>query len=193
MPRPKRIAEHGLKRIIAEQGLSELASITTGVLAGLILAALRGKLMEVGGLMILIPSFIQLNGAVASTLSARLGTGLHTGVVKPSYKIDEEKWQNIIGAFSLGILGSIIIGLFTYTSCLIFMLPNAGIIKLILIPLIASIFSSLIMTLTTLHPCILLFKKGYDPDNIMGPYVTSVGDFIGIPCLFLAVYIVGAM
>ena len=182
-----------LKRMIAEQGLSEVISITTGVLAGLILAALRGRLMEVGGLIVMIPSFIQMNGAVASTLSARLGTGLHTGVVEPTYKVDGEKWQNIIGAFSLGILGSIIVGLSTYIACLAFMLPNVGIIKLILIPLTASFLSSFIMTSATLYPCILLFKKGYDPDNIMGPYLTSVGDFTGVPCLFLAAYIIGGI
>ena len=60
--------------------------------------------------------------------------------------------------------------------------PNP--IKLISIVLIAGIISGVILTLLTIIIIYLVFKRGYDPDNITGPALATFGDMITMLCIF---------
>ena len=60
--------------------------------------------------------------------------------------------------------------------------PNP--VKLISIVLIAGIISGIILTLLTISIIYLVFKRGYDPDNITGPALATFGDVITMLCIF---------
>jgi cation transporter-like permease len=50
--------------------------------------------------------------------------------------------------------------------------------------LIAGIISGIILTLLTISIIYLVFKRGYDPDNITGPALATFGDIITMLCIF---------
>ena len=54
----------------------------------------------------------------------------------------------------------------------------------ILIVLIAGVISAIILTLITIGIIYLVFKRGYDPDNITGPALATFGDIITMLCIF---------
>ena len=78
---------------------------------------------------------------------------------------------------------SIIIGILAYlTSILLGIIPDA--LMLISIVIIAGIISGFILTSLTIVIIYLVFKRGYDPDNITGPALATFGDIITMVCIF---------
>ena len=74
-----------------------------------------------------------------------------------------------------------------FASGFIFHVSDVGII---LVALIAGILSNIIEVPLTIIVTFWLFRHGHDPNNIMGPYVTTTGDIISILSLLVAVLIV---
>ena len=105
---------------------------------------------------------------------------------------NEELLENIKGSLFLSFFVSIIIGILAYiTSFLLNVYPNP--VKIILIVLIAGVFSAIILTLLTIGIIYLVFKRGYDPDNITGPALATFGDIITMLCIFGSALLVEVM
>jgi len=50
--------------------------------------------------------------------------------------------------------------------------------------LLAGVVSAIILTLLTVGIVFVVFKRGYDPDNITGPALATFGDIITMACIF---------
>ena len=57
-------------------------------------------------------------------------------------------------------------------------------LALILIVIIAGMLSGILLTILTIIIIYLVFKRGYDPDNITGPALATFGDIITMFCIF---------
>jgi cation transporter-like permease len=68
------------------------------------------------------------------------------------------------------------------TSLFLGVIPDA--LMLISIVVIAGVISGLILTLLTIVIIYLVFKRGYDPDNVTGPALATFGDMITMACIF---------
>ena len=67
-------------------------------------------------------------------------------------------------------------------------------VKLIAIVLLAGVVSAVILTLLTIGIIFLVFKRGYDPDNITGPALATFGDVVTMVCIFgIAVFVEGVL
>jgi len=153
------------------------------IVAGSTLSVMTDLLKEIPGLIVIIPAIIALRGNITTAFGSRLGSAYHLGVIDADNLWNEELKQNIIGSLMLSFLVSIIIGILAYiTSILMKVYPNP--VKLISIVLIAGIISGIILTLLTISIIYLVFKRGYDPDNITGPALATFGDIITMLCIF---------
>ena len=166
----------------------EIVSITGGVAAGFILAIGLNLLELIPSMLILIPGFLEINGSISSSLASRLAAGMFLGVVKPNFKTHRILVGNAIAGIALSLIVSLFLGLLAYFFEFIFF--NTLNTKIIFISLLATMISSPIMILVTIIFSIWFFRKGYDPNNIMGPYITTLGDIIGIMSLILASIVV---
>ena len=97
---------------------------------------------------------------------------------------NKELKQNIIGSLTLSFLVSIIIGLLAYFTTIIFFRISPDPIKLILIIIIAGVISGIILTFITISIIYIVFRRGYDPDNITGPALATFGDIVTIVCIY---------
>ncbi|RLF31290.1 MAG: divalent cation transporter, partial [Thermoplasmata archaeon] len=52
------------------------------------------------------------------------------------------------------------------------------------IVVLAGLISALILTLLTVSIIYIVFKRGYDPDNITGPALATFGDIVTTLCIF---------
>lgn len=171
------------KKTFKETSIAEIISITGGILGGLGLAKFTGTLEKIPGLLILIPAFLEMRGNISGSLASRLGTYLHLGKIKP-FKRNEILDANISASLLLSISTSLFIGLFAiFMSYLIKIQIHS--IKIILISILSGVLSSFLMLFLTIFTSFLLYSKGYDPDNIMGPYVTTIGDVVSILTIVL--------
>jgi mgtE-like transporter len=58
--------------------------------------------------------------------------------------------------------------------------------------LIAGVLTSVVLIVGLLALIFVGFQYGYDPDNLVGPIVTTLGDIFGMLFLLLSVWLVDA-
>jgi len=172
------------KRDFSEILSSQLVALTGGVIAGTLLAIFTNKLFMLPGFLILLPGFLELKGAIAGSMAARLGTELHTRKIKVSGK-SKLIAENEEASFILIFFVSLMLGIFTYL--LTYYLFNYNNPRIILIPLIASIISSILLFPIIVKLTLWLYRNHKDPDNVMGPYISSLGDIESIIALLITI------
>lgn len=169
------------------------------IVAGSTLILMTGLFKTIPGLIVVIPAIIAMRGNISTALGSRLGSAYHLGVINSDNLWNNELKQNVIGSLVLSFLVSFIIGVLAFITTLIFFRNIINIdplllaIKLIFIVLLAGILSGSILTIMTISIIYLVFKRGYDPDNITGPALATFGDMISMFCIFISSSLVGAI
>ncbi len=167
---------------------SQIVSMIGGLIGGTILAVYTNKLILIPGMLILLPGFLEMRGNISGTFASRLSSGLFLGVIKPNRMQTKIIKGNLAASFLLAIFISLVLGVVAFLFNLIVF--EMVIPKIILIPLIAGIIANAIEITLTLFTTFYLFKKGHDPNNIMGPFVTTTGDVTSILSLLLTIFII---
>jgi len=153
------------------------------IVAGSTLGLMLDLFKEIPGLIVVIPGIIAMRGNISTAFGSRIGSAYHLGIIDSDNLWNEDLKQNIYSSIILSFLVSIVIGVLAYfSSLLVGITPNA--VKLITIVLIAGLISAFILTLLTILIIFMVFKRGYDPDNITGPALATFGDIITIICIF---------
>ena len=167
---------------------SEVISVIGGLIAGTMLAVYTNKILLIPGLLIVLPGFLEMRGNISGSFAARLSSGLFLGVIKPDNAMTKAVRGNFIASFILVILISFVLGLMAFFfNFFMFHLVTP---QIILIPVIAGIIANMIEISLTFFATMYLFRKGHDPNNIMGPFVTSTGDVTSILALLVALVII---
>jgi len=167
---------------------TQTISITGGLLAGSLLAFSLDKVYLIPGFFILLPGLLDMRGSISGSLAARLGAGLHLGVIKTKAPMNKITSGNIKAALLLMLAMSFLIGLVAYL--VNYLLFDVNYPKIILISLFAGVLSNIVEIPMTILVTLWLFKRGHDPNNIMGPYVSTTGDIITVLSLLVAVAII---
>src|SRR3989344_4972561 len=163
---------------------AEILSTTGGLVAGLLLALYVDKIYLIPGIFILLPGFLEMRGNISGSISARLSSGLFLGALKPKIRKNRILRGNIVASIILVIIISLLLGVIAYlVSFFVFGLSFPSII---LIALLAGILSNIIEIPLTVVTTFWLFKRGHDPNNIIGPYLTTTGDIVSIASLLIA-------
>jgi mgtE-like transporter len=163
-----------------------------GIITGNTLGAMIDILNEIPGLIVVIPAVIALRGNINTALGSRLGSAYHLGVIDADNLWNFELKQNIIASLILSLLMSFIIGVLAYiTSLVLNVQPDP--LQLISIVILAGILSGFILTFLTIFIIYIVFKRGYDPDNITGPALATFGDVFSMLCIFGSAMIIGGI
>ncbi|MBW6442679.1 magnesium transporter [Patescibacteria group bacterium] len=168
---------------------SQLFVIAGGLISGIILAMYSDKIFIIPGMFIILPGFMAMRGGVSGSFASRLASGLFLKVINPQKINNPIVRGNLVAAFILSLIISLALGLLAFIVDYLFM----GVIQpmVIILPFLAGVLSSVILIPLTLIVTFKLFKKGHDPNNIMGPFVTTVGDIVSIfSLLLLSVWLV---
>ena len=165
-----------------------VASLFGGLLAGVVLGGMRPELRAVPGLLVLIPALLATRGNVYGSLGARIATGLHQGLVEPRLgSADRRLAAAATAAVSNGLLAS------TFASVVVFVLLTllgnsvAPLPTLVGIALVAGVLSGVVLTVVVVAVVFAGYRRGRDPDTLVGPIVTTTGDVFGVLFLLLAV------
>ncbi|WP_458187742.1 magnesium transporter [Haladaptatus sp. NG-WS-4] len=170
------------------------ASMVGGLFAGVVLGGMRAELREVQGLLVLVPALLATRGNVYGSLGARLASGLHQGLVEPSFVPDDERvWAAIAASLANGILASLFASVVAFSVLRLLADPVAPLPTLVAIALIAGLLSGVALTVAVVVVVFAGYRRGQNPDTLVGPLVTTTGDVFGISFLLLAVRIVLAL
>lgn len=175
----------------AEAAPALAASVVGGLFAGMVLGGMRAELRAVPGLLVLVPALLATRGNVYGAFGARLATGLHQGLVEPTLSLEDERVRNAVAAaMANGVIASVFAATVAVTVLAFLARPAAPLSTLVAIALIAGLLSGVALTGAVLAVVFVGFRRGFNPDTLVGPLVTTTGDVFGMAFLLLAVRIV---
>jgi len=174
------------------EAVSALAvSAVGGLVAGAVLGGMRAELRAVPGLLVLVPALLATRGNVYGSLGARLATALHQGLIEPRFSTDDERvLRAIAAALSNGVLTSLYAATVAFVALTVLAQPVASLPTLWAIAAVAGVLSGAALTVAVVSVVFLGYRRGRNPDTLVGPIVTTTGDLFGLAFLVLAVRIV---
>ena len=170
-----------------------LVALGGGLFAGLVLEGLIEN-FDVTGLLVMVPVFLATRGNVYGALGGRISSGLHQGLIEARFQRDDRLFNAVLASFVNGIGISVLIGVITWVAFAI--LPGwsgADLVVLVAIMFVAGALTSVVMIVGLLLLIFAGFRYGYDPDNLVGPIVTTLGDIFGMLFLLFSVWLVGVV
>ncbi|MXV62114.1 hypothetical protein GS429_08575 [Natronorubrum sp. JWXQ-INN-674] len=167
-----------------------LIALGGGLFAGLVLEGILESVERFPGLLVMVPVFLATRGNVYGALGGRISSGLHQGLIPPRFERNERLINAVVASFINGIGISIVIGVITWIALLVIGWEVAAVYELVGIMLIAGVLTSVVLILGLLALIFTGYKYGYDPDNLVGPIVTTLGDIFGMLFLLFAIGLV---
>jgi len=165
-------------KLIKESLPALLLALVADSIAGYIMNQSLSIFIAVPGLLMMIPALLDMRGDVYGAFISRLGSALHLGEVK-SLKDKRVKFE-IRATKSLAYSSALIVG--TVVGIYISM-STGNFFYLLLLPgiiLITHLFTATIMTPLTAYIGVKTFQKGWNPDNVGVPLISSIGDMVSV-------------
>ena len=164
-----------------------------GTLAGGILNGSITTLLKSQTLLTLVPLFSGESGGLVSVLSARLSSGLHSGLIDADLKPGKVTLENFSIVIFLSLIMFPIIGFLAEASTTVLGNARVNYLNAILIRLIAGMIVVGVMLLIVFYISTISYRKGLDPDNIVIPLSTSLTDSISTLVLVVVSLIILAL
>ncbi|AEH36380.1 magnesium transporter [Halopiger xanaduensis] len=171
-----------------------LVSLVAGLFAGTLLGTetMRNGIESVPGLLLLLPAFLATRGGVYGSLGARLSSGLHQGIIDPEFEWNGPLRNAILASFLNGMIVSVFIAVLAWVVLLV-LGRNGNLLELVIILFVAALLSAFAMLGVLLTVIFKGYRRGLDPDNVIGPVVTTVGDVFGVVFLLVGVSVAGVL
>ena len=161
------------------------------IFAGQLLQGRQETLVLFPVFLISIPVINGVGGNVGSVLGARLASGLHVGYISLDIK-DKEMHENVIISILVGVITYAVLAILIYHIARFGGIQmGIGLIEFVFVVLGAGVLLICVVSTASVFTAFWSFKKGLDPDDMVAPVVTTVGDVMGIVFLFLLIGVVG--
>lgn len=191
-----------VRRMVARVGSGVAASTqplvalgvnsATSLAAGVFLGSITGTLERLPGLLILVPAAIGLRGNVFSALGSRLSTAIHTGTFRISFRSDTVLGQNVVAALLLtGGLSLALAGVAKVVAVGFGVQDTIPFLDMALVSITGGLLASVAVLLATVLLAIGSARYQWDLDNLVAPVVSTLGDVLTLPALFLAAQLAG--
>jgi len=179
----KKIVKHGLPLLTI--------TILIEIFAGQILQGKQESLLLFPVFLISIPVINSISGNIGSVLGARLASGLHVGYIRLSLK-DKEMHDNLLISILIGLITYLILAIVIYFLALFGnIIEDITLIEFVAIIVLTGFLLICVVSLISVFTAFLSFKRGLDPDDMVAPVVTTVGDVMGIVFLFTIIGLIG--
>ncbi len=170
--------------------LALIIAAIADLVAGLFLGSMEEYIILIPGMMIMIYSAIGMRGNIFGAMGSRLGTSMHMGTFKMSFKKNSVLRSNIEAAFVLTLSLSAIMGVIGWAVIELFFESTIGILSFIFISLVGGILAGMIVIVFNIIIAREGYKRDWDVDNITSPLIAAAGDIATVPMIYLATWIV---
>ncbi len=177
----------------ARQGLVALAlNSSTSLVAGAVLGSLTHTFERRPGLLLLVPAAIGLRGNIFGSLGNRVSTAIHAGEVQLRLRSSTMLGQNVLaaGALTLGMSVALVL-LVALISVGLGLGHTIGLADLALVSVGGGAIASLPVLAATIGLAAGAVRFGWDLDNVTAPLVSTLGDVLTLPALWLATGLLG--
>ena len=177
----------------ARQALVSLGlNSSTSFIAGSVLGAITGTFERYPGLLVLVPAAIGLRGNVFTAVGTRLSTAIHTGTFRFSTRRDTALGQNVAAAVALTLGLSLILAFVVKGIAVALGIQDSmGLGDLAVVSVAGGLIASAPVLGATLAMAAGAVRFGWDLDNVSAPIVSTLGDVLTLPALWLATGLIG--
>ena len=168
-------------------------AVILDLIAGFVVEKRLKDLLEVEAVLILIPAFLGIAGALGGILSSRLSTQFHLGMDDASPLRSSSSSRGAIDLSVLAVPIFIFSGVIAHLIAVVADQSTPGIAKLILISAIAGSIVTLFVVAVAYYTTMGSFRFGLDPDTYGIPVVTSSLDLVGAFTVILAMVLTGVI
>ncbi len=174
------------------QSLVALAlNSSTSLVAGAMLGAITGTFERLPGLLILVPPAIGLRGNVFSALGSRLSTAIHSGQFHPTLRRGTVLGDNVVASLlltsGLALALAVVAKLVAVT---VGVHGSISVLDLATISVLGGLLASAVVLAATVMLAFGAVRFGWDLDNLVAPIVSTLGDVLTLPALWLAAHLV---
>lgn len=175
------------------QALTALAlNASTSFVAGVFLGSVSETFANRPGLIVLVPPAIGLRGNIFTGVANRLSTSIHTGTFSLSTSRRSVLGQNVAAAVVLTIAASMLLGV--VAKAIAEALGQSGSVPLadfVVVSTVGGILASVVVLAATVGIAGGAVRYGWDLDDVSAPLVSTLGDVLTLPALWLAAGLAG--
>jgi len=147
--------------------------------------------LDVPALLVLVPAYFGMAGALGGILSSRLGSKVHLGLIESTIVPGRQALLDIrsIGALSVPIFA--LVGLAAHVGATFVGAESPGLGMMIAISSIAGIGATLVVLAVAYYGTLTAVRFGLDPDTASIPLTNSVLDLVGAFTLVGTIVLLG--
>ncbi|MBW3650718.1 MAG: magnesium transporter [Actinobacteria bacterium] len=165
---------------------------TTSLIAGGFLGSITSTFEALPGLLVMVPAAIGLRGNIFGAFGNRISTTIHSGTFRLSARPESVLGQNVLAAGILTLAMSVVLAVVAKTIAVALGIADTiSMLDLAVISVIGGILASVVVLAATLGLASGAVRYGWDLDNVTAPLVSTMGDVLTLPALFLGTFLVG--
>jgi mgtE-like transporter len=181
----------GTDAAAVRQSLVALAlNSSTSLIAGAFLSSITGTLDKYPGLLVLVPAAIGLRGNIFGAFGNRMSTAIHTGTFRWSLRREAVLGQSVLASVVLTMGISLVLAVVAWTIAGIEG-STIGVLPMATISIAGGLLGSVVVLVAALGLTGGAVRYGWDLDNVTAPLVSTLGDVLTLPALYLATFLVG--
>lgn len=178
----------GVRQSLVALGLNS----TTSLVAGAFLGSITGTFERYPGLLVLVPAAIGLRGNIFGTFGSRISTTIHSGTFRLSTRPDTVLGQNVLAAGVLTLAMSLLLAVTAKVIAVgLGVEGTISVLELAVISIVGGVLASAVVMAATLGLTAGAVRYGWDLDNVNAPLVSTLGDVLTLPALFIGTFLVG--
>lgn len=173
--------------VVRQSLVSLTLNSSTSLVAGAVLGSITDTFERLPGLLVLVPAAIGLRGNVFSALGNRLSTAIHLGNFRLSVRGQSLMGQNVAASMVLTLFLSLLLAVVAkVVAVALGVMHTISVLDLALISIVGGALASVVVLVATILLAAGSVRFGWDLDNLTAPLVSTLGDVLTLPALFLA-------
>ncbi len=178
----------GARQSLVALGLNS----STSLLAGAFLGAITDTLATYPGLLVLVPAAIGLRGNIFGAFGNRISTSIHAGSFRWSLRREAVLGQNVLASMLLTMGISLALAVVAKAVAVGLGLPDSiGVLDMATVSIAGGLLGSIVVLAASLGLTAGAVRYGWDLDNVTAPLVSTLGDVLTLPAIYLATFLLG--
>ena len=180
-----------LRRIVRESLPVLALASTLSLVAGIVVEKRLAAFLDQPALLVLVPAYFGMAGALGGILSSRLGSKVHLGLIESSLIPQRQALNDIRSVAILAVPIFAIVGLAAHLGALVVGVAGPGAVTMVLVSSIAGIGATCVVLLVAYYGTLGAVRLGLDPDTATIPLTNSVLDLVGAFTLVATIVALG--
>jgi len=178
----------GARQSLVALGLNS----STSLVAGAFLGSITGTLAEYPGLLVLVPAAIGLRGNIFGSFGNRISTSIHAGAFRWSLRREAVLGQNVLASMLLTMGISLALAVVAKSVAVGMGLSRSiDLLSMATVSIVGGLLGSVVVLAASLGLTAGAVRFGWDLDNVTAPLVSTLGDVLTLPALYLATFLLG--